>query len=46
MTASATRKQFRLNGLACFPDAECAFFGFMFIVNGIFLWAALSSFPG
>ncbi len=23
-----------------------AFFGFMFIVNGIFLWKALSSFPG
>lgn len=23
-----------------------AFFGFMFIVNGIFLWAAISSFPG
>lgn len=22
------------------------FFGFMFVVNGIFLWAALSSFPG
>jgi nitrogen fixation protein FixH len=23
-----------------------AFFGFMFVVNGIFLWKALSSFPG
>ncbi len=23
-----------------------AFFGFMFLVNGIFLWAAISSFPG
>ncbi|MCA8892166.1 MAG: FixH family protein [Hyphomonas sp.] len=45
MPASATRKQFRLNGWHVFLML-CAFFGFMFIVNGIFLWAALSSFPG
>lgn len=24
----------------------CAFFGFMFVVNGIFLWASIKSFPG
>ena len=45
MPATATRKSFRLTGLHVFL-LLCAFFGFMFIVNGIFLWAALSSFPG
>ena len=46
MPASAARqKQFRLTGLHVFL-LMCAFFGFMFIVNGIFLWAALKSFPG
>lgn len=45
MPAAATRKPFRLNGWHVFLML-CAFFGFMFIVNGIFLWAALSSFPG
>jgi len=45
MPAAATRKPFRLNGWHVFLML-CAFFGFMFIVNGIFLWAAISSFPG
>ncbi len=45
MPATATRKSFRLTGWHVFL-LLCAFFGFMFIVNGIFLWAALSSFPG
>ena len=45
MPAAVTRKPFRLTGLHVFL-MMCAFFGFMFIVNGIFLWAALSSFPG
>ena len=46
MPATAARpRQFRLTGLHVFL-LMCAFFGFMFIVNGIFLWAALSSFPG
>ena len=45
MAAAATRKPFRLTGWHVFL-LLCAFFGFMFIVNGIFLWAALSSFPG
>jgi nitrogen fixation protein FixH len=43
--AATTRKPFRLTGWHVFLML-CAFFGFMFIVNGIFLWAALSSFPG
>ena len=46
MPATTARpRQFRLTGLHVFL-LMCAFFGFMFIVNGIFLWAALSSFPG
>ena len=45
MPAAASRKPFRLTGWHVFL-LLCAFFGFMFIVNGIFLWAALSSFPG
>ncbi|WP_321489651.1 FixH family protein [uncultured Hyphomonas sp.] len=45
MPAAANRKSFRLTGWHVF-FMLCAFFGFMFIVNGIFLWAALSSFPG
>ena len=44
-SATARRKEFRLTGWHVFL-LMCAFFGFMFIVNGIFLWAALSSFPG
>lgn len=42
---TARPREFRLTGLHVFL-LMCAFFGFMFIVNGIFLWAALSSFPG
>ncbi|KCZ48778.1 FixH family protein [Hyphomonas sp. CY54-11-8] len=45
MPVTATPKPFRLTGWHVFM-LLCAFFGFMFIVNGIFLWAALSSFPG
>ena len=44
-SAAARNREFRLTGLHVFL-LMCAFFGFMFIVNGIFLWAALSSFPG
>ena len=44
-SATARPRQFRLTGWHVFL-LMCAFFGFMFIVNGIFLWAALSSFPG
>ena len=43
--AAAPRKPFRLTGWHVFLLMS-AFFGFMFVVNGIFLWAALSSFPG
>jgi len=43
--ANARPREFRLTGLHVFL-LLCVFFGFMFIVNGIFLWAALSSFPG
>ena len=42
---TARPKQFRLTGWHVFI-LMCIFFGFMFVVNGIFLWAALSSFPG
>lgn len=46
MPSSTVRKrEYRLTGWHVFL-LMCAFFGFMFIVNGIFLWAALSSFPG
>jgi nitrogen fixation protein FixH len=46
MPAVATHpKTFRLNGWHVLL-MMCIFFGFMFVVNGIFLWAALSSFPG
>jgi nitrogen fixation protein FixH len=45
MPAAMSRKPFRLTGWHVFL-LMCIFFGFMFIVNGIFLWAALSSFPG
>lgn len=44
-SATVRSKEFRLTGWHVFL-LMCAFFGFMFIVNGIFLWAALSSFPG
>ncbi|RME98865.1 MAG: hypothetical protein D6773_13830 [Alphaproteobacteria bacterium] len=43
--ASVRKKEFRLTGWHVL-FLMCAFFGFMFVVNGIFLWAALSSFPG
>ncbi len=45
MPAAMSRKPFRLTGWHVFL-LMCIFFGFMFIVNGVFLWAALSSFPG
>ena len=43
--AAQTSRPFRLNGWHVLL-MMAAFFGFMFVVNGIFLWAAITSFPG
>ncbi|MCA8902364.1 MAG: FixH family protein [Hyphomonas sp.] len=46
MTATATSKSgFTLKGWHVLL-MMVAFFGFMFVVNGIFLWASITSFPG
>ena len=46
MNASAARKPgFVLKGWHVLLMLV-GFFGFMFVVNGIFLWAAITSFPG